>query len=76
MGGQCRIIINYFYFGAFNFNFYKKNITTTQKYLSLPRGKSILKQMRTRKLEEDAAFYAVKKVKEQLRRRSAKCNVT
>ena len=35
----------YFALQTFNFNFYKKNITTPQNYLSFPRGKSFLKQM-------------------------------
>ena len=30
---------------TFNFNFYKKNITTSQNYLSFPSGNSFLKQM-------------------------------
>ena len=40
-----KVLISKFCPVPFNFNFYKKNITTHQNYLSFPRGKSFLKQM-------------------------------
>ena len=42
---------------AFNFNFYKKNITTTQNYLSFLSGKSFLKQMLYHSLYEVSIRY-------------------
>ena len=39
-----KVMILNFALRAFNFNFYKKNLTTHQNYLSFPRGNSFLKQ--------------------------------